>query len=100
MERRSSDVLLKLGDVVLKKTPRLDLSVPQQLPSYRYVYSRYLTLKDANPHNTSVNDVYDELGKELREIWKFMNVSPITQAGIRKKLKTLLTAFQTHRWTA
>ena len=77
MERRSSDILLELGDVVLKKTPPLDLSVVQQLPSYRYVYSRYLTLRGReHPYKTSIPDISNELGKELREIWIFMNVTP------------------------
>ena len=97
MERRSSDILLELGDVVLKKTPSLDLSVVQQLLFYRYVYSRYLTLKGREyPYKTSLPDICNELGKELRKIWIFMNVTPITLWGVTSKLKTLLSEFNAH----
>ena len=35
----------------------------------------------------------------MREIWIFMNVTPITLWGVTKKLKQVLNAFDSHRFT-
>ena len=102
METRKNDLLLDLEGLVLKKTQQLDVSVVQQLPSNEYVLSRYFTLMSEKaprlPEKQSV--VLNELAKELRNLWIFMNVSPITVKHVKKKLKSFVESFETHRKTS
>ena len=73
----------------------------QQLPSNHYILSRYLTLQEGRTRgfNKKKEEIYKELDEELQGIWIFMNVSPMTIPGVKKKLKTVLGAFDTHRFT-
>ena len=44
MERRSDSLLYEVNEIKFYKCETLDLSKVQQLPTYRYVIERYLTL--------------------------------------------------------
>ena len=102
MNTRKSDILIELGDLVFRKEPRLDLTVLQQLPTYNYVYNRYLTLSSEKPLRLPRKNaiVVNELAEELRDIWIYMNIPPITLVGITKKLEKLWKQFDTHCNTA
>lgn len=69
-DTRSGDILLKLVDDIFKKRQLLDLSRVQQLPTFKYVIERYLTMKNELPktEKDKENKVISFLVSELRFI--------------------------------
>ena len=98
MNTRKSDVFFRLGEISFRRQSRMNLEVLEQLPSYQYVYNRYLTLASEKPlrmpQKTGI--VINELAEELRDIWIYMNHTPMTFNGVVRKLQVLLKKFTTH----
>lgn len=86
MDLRKGDVLLTFGEenslpVVLKKCLPLDFDRVQPLPDLRHSLSRVYTLKSEN-HPDPVWTV----AKELWYDWIYINLPPVTEINIKKKL--------------
>ena len=92
---RSGSLLSELKSVKLYKCDILDLSKAQQLPTYRYLIERYLTLLKEKPSNLrqKKNVVISELVRELRSIWIFMNISPHPRKVVHEKVTKYLEEF-------
>ena len=94
---RKDAVIEHLADTEMKfkSEEHLDLSKLQQLPSYYYVLARYHTLKlqlpKTKPNKHSL--VVGQLANELRYIWIYMNVPPVTWKTVRKYLNRLLDKY-------
>ena len=80
MEKSSDTVFYELKDVKFKKITVLDLTRYQQLPSYKYLIERYLTLLNEKPKTLLKKKevVIKGLADEFRSIWIFMSIPPQT----------------------
>lgn len=101
MERRSADNLFVLNDIAFKRREPIDLTKIGQLPTYRYLYERYLTgLKDKPKNLKGKKDiVINDIISEFRNAWIFMNIPPQTRPGVRTKFNKLLNKFDKLRFT-
>ena len=98
MNRKSStlaEFISESFDVRFTRREKLDLSRVQQLPTYRYVIERYLTVSNEFPSNlkNKKDKAITELTKELVEIWVFMNIPPKTFTNCRNDIKCLIQLF-------
>ena len=98
MNRKSStlaEFISEKFDVRFTRREKLDLSRVQQLPTYRYVIERYLTVSNEFPSNlkNKKDKAITELTKELVEIWVFMNIPPKTFTNCRNDIKGLIQLF-------
>ena len=87
MDLRKNDTLLQFGEesdvpVILMKTPPLDFQKAQPLPSLRQALSRYFTLKSAG----SQDPAWD-VAKELWYDWIFINLPPLTEINIKRRIE-------------
>ena len=99
MNTRQGDVLIPLDGAVFCREGPLDLTRLQQLPTHQYVYNRYLTLCQEKPLRLPGKSkiVIQELAKELRSIWIYMNIPPMTRVGVVAKLEKIMKAFEQHK---
>ena len=95
MERRSDSLLYEVNEIEFYKCETLDSSKVQQLPTYRYVIERYLTLCGEKPSNLKDKKlvVTTELVNELRSIWVYMNIPPNLRKVVREKVTKNLDKF-------
>jgi hypothetical protein len=87
MELRKDDILWSFGQendlqVEFRKHEPLDFTKAQLLPDLRHALSRVYTLKSEN-HPEAVWAV----AKELWCDWIYINLPPVTEINIRKKLE-------------
>ena len=86
MDLRKSDILFSFGkenniEVELRKTQSLDFTRAQPLPDLRHALSRVYTLK-----SESHPDPVWAVAKELWCDWIYINLPPVTDINIKKKL--------------
>ena len=87
MDLRKSDILLKFGEenglcVVLHKSQPLDFDRAQSLPDLRHALSRVFTLRSEN-----YPDPVWTVAKELWCDWIYINLPPVHEINIKKKLE-------------
>ena len=87
MDLQKADQLVSFGSengclIELKKSEALDFSKAQSLPDLRHALSRVYTLKNEN-HPQPIRTV----AKELWYAWIYINLPPITEMNIGKKLE-------------
>ena len=86
MDLRKSDTLLRFGDdngvaVELKKCLPLDFQKAQALPDLRHALSRFYTLK-----SEGCPDPAWEVAKELWYDWIFINLPPLDETNIKRRI--------------
>ena len=99
MERRSCDIydVFEFGEEVIqfKRQSRLDLTILQQLPTYRYVIERFITIKKDNQnikgHNKKTAII--EVSKELIETWVYMNIPPRHRVKVQDMVTKLVETY-------
>ena len=99
MDLRKSDILWKFGEenglcVILRKCQPLDFDKAQPLPDLRHALSRIYTLKsEFHP------DPVWTVAKELWYDWIFINLPPVHDINIKKKLDKEIVRFYKLRYT-
>ena len=94
MNLRKDDILFEVFGIKYIKREVLDLTVSQQLPTYRLLIERHYTKMLELPmtqHGTK-RQVIRELTEEFRYTWIFMNIPPKTYNAT----KQIVTAFINH----
>ena len=96
-----AEIKCDLFEIQFTKLEKLDLSKIQQLPTYKYVIERYLTISTGLQQNLrkKQDTVLTELTKELIEIWVFMNIPPKTFTNVKNDIKALVLNFNKLTWT-
>ena len=96
MDLKGKDILFKLGEgspeeITFKKTPPLDFTKKQFLPSILYVISKKYTILsefDGNWHDRD-KKVLKDLAQELWNNWIYINVPPLHLKNVELKLDKL-----------
>ena len=86
---RKSSVLWELKNVKFMETEPLDFSKAQQLPSFKHLIKRYLTL--IRDRGSNMKTAIHYLAKEFEYNWIFMNVYPISVKAIKEKFTRFLS---------
>ena len=107
MELKRSDILLELGagtevNIIIRKTPPLDFSKKQALPDTKHVISRYFKILSECEIRMPDKEatVRKQVAQELWDSWIHMNVPPMEQKNIIKKLEKMFKLVTKLRFTA
>ena len=88
IQLRKADVLWELKDVKFKTAEPLDFTKPQQLPSFRHLIERFLTIQQDK--KTNFKNACQELALEFEYDWVYMNVYTISKNAIFQKFQRFL----------
>ena len=102
MNLRKDDVLFESFDIKFMKRALLDLSVSQQLPTYRFLIERYYTKMNELPKTMSgkKDKVIQDLTNDFRFTWIFMNTPPKSYKTCKEIFTKFIDNFHKLRHTA
>ena len=98
METRSKDLICTIGSIKLFNRESMNLSVLQQLPTYRYLYERYFTMQKEGPRGNSSKgksqNIISELSMEFTYIWTHFNIPFKSRRGIEQAFAKLINKIE------
>ena len=101
MNLRKDDVLFDAFGIKFRKREELDLSVSQQLPTYRFLVERFYTKMLELPKTMSgkKDKVIREMTEDFRFTWIFMNIPPKTYNSCKQIITAFINTFYKLRYT-